>query len=701
MTTTPTPTSAPSSNLRLVLLLVISGAAVLGLGAAFYFVANSVRATASAEAHARGLAEGQARGEKEGYAKGYEKGIVAEKNRVIEMEQAAAAAAKAKALEDARLAEEAKKAKDAAEKAEKERLIAEAKAEEERLDKLFPYKRVAVLAVGINYADTKHRPLEFAEQDAISTAALLEKTYRFHKPNVLIGREGTRARIVAELENTLGKLGPEDDFVFYFAGHGATLKEGELGRLGVLLPYDALRAGDPNERASTIEILWVIDQLRAAQRAKRGRHLLVILDSCFSGLPPLSIPISPTQAPLPLRESSIQLLTAGASNERAVELPAIGGGVFSHELRTALSSDKVFTHSVLRLFLDVQESVVFNKAYNEALKGRPARPEHRSYLPTTGNFYFISRQGYDAWTKSQKVGSKIEGFDRGAAPVVELGGIRNSDLDDVTPEELRKFLGKLPKPPSLIESLASTAAKLDTKAAPATPAPAPLVLATTDEIRRFEIRASMGDSEAMAILSIVRGEAADPVVKKSAAEYAHQAFDTGAESGQFAMGMALTQGYGMDKNPELGGRLITRSSYGDAISWMRDLLLLGGGIAAIKSDEKETKALGIGLVLAGAKGIFDRTRNSLQRNAAFDAALVRFRTTRNLLGSPTTDIAEAVKELDAIKAEVDVVKEKDFPADLRSSVLAGVQSIREKCALETRTEALQRAQQWLDKAEKR
>lgn len=700
MTTTPTPSSAPSSsNSRTILLLVIATAAVLGLGVALYMVINSVRATAIAEGYARGVAEGQVRGEKEGF----EKGVAAEKIRVLDAEKAAASA-KVAAIEAARLAEEAKKAKEEAErKSAEEARLAALKAEEERLDKLFPYRRVAVLAVGINYVGTPHRNLKFAERDASSTAALLEKVYRFSKPNVLIGPDATRARIVATLEDSLSKLGPDDDFVFYFAGHGATLQESKTMRIGVLLPHDGLATGEiAAQRAAAIEILWVIDRLRTAQREKHGRHLLVVLDSCFSGLPPLSIPVSPVQSEFPLQQSSIQLLTAGAANERAVELTSIGAGVFSHELRTALSSESASTQSVLRLFLNVQEAVIRNPDYLKSLGGRPAMPEHRSYLATTGNFYFIARKGYDAWKNSQEIGRKIEGFDRSSAPVIELDGIQDSDLQDVTDAELRAFLGKVPKSGDPLKTLGQFAGALDPNAAPASGTSSiPVVLATPAEIKRFKIRASLGDAEAMSIMSVILGESADTTQKSSAAEYARGAFETGAESGQFALGMALSQGYGMDKDAELGAQLIGRSNYGDAISWVRDLLLLGGGAAAVKSDDKGTKAVGFGLLVAGAKGMFDRARNSIQRNAAFDAALVRFRTTRNLLGSPATEIAAAVAELDKIKTEVDAVKEKDLPSELRVNLLAAVVSIREKCTPETRTEALLRAHQWLDKAEKK
>ena len=86
-------------------------------------------------------------------------------------------------------------------------------------------------------------------------------------------RRGTR--IVALLKQELpARVGADDRVCFYFAGHGVAI-DGHDGPNGYLLPADASRGDD----ATFLDMPLVHDAILALP----CRHMLVILDSCFSG----------------------------------------------------------------------------------------------------------------------------------------------------------------------------------------------------------------------------------------------------------------------------------------------------------------------------------------------------------------------------------------------------------------------------------
>src|SRR4051812_24865023 len=67
---------------------------------------------------------------------------------------------------------------------------------------------------------TRPRPLEGAENDAESFRDLLRDQYGFENVEFLKGEDAKKDRIQQKFYEIAKKLGRDDQFVFYFAGHG-------------------------------------------------------------------------------------------------------------------------------------------------------------------------------------------------------------------------------------------------------------------------------------------------------------------------------------------------------------------------------------------------------------------------------------------------------------------------------------------------
>ena len=115
--------------------------------------------------------------------------------------------------------------------------------------------------------------LQTAVEDARSLAAVLDTQQHFlvHPPLL----DATGADIRTLLDTTLpAQVGSDDRVFFYFAGHGIAL-DGDDGPAGYIVPADA----DPSD----VKTLIPMADLAKALNALPCRHLLLVLDCCFSG----------------------------------------------------------------------------------------------------------------------------------------------------------------------------------------------------------------------------------------------------------------------------------------------------------------------------------------------------------------------------------------------------------------------------------
>ncbi len=141
------------------------------------------------------------------------------------------------------------------------------------------FNKSYAVVVGIsNYRNAnKWQKLDNAENDAKAMKEFLAS--QGFKVKSFIGAEATRDNIVSYMEDTLApKLTQNDRFVFYFSGHGSTLKNVGGQDRGYLIPYD----GETEQKASSWLSMEKLQEL--ADKLDNARHQLFILDSCFGGL---------------------------------------------------------------------------------------------------------------------------------------------------------------------------------------------------------------------------------------------------------------------------------------------------------------------------------------------------------------------------------------------------------------------------------
>jgi len=195
------------------------------------------------------------------------------------------------------------------------------------------YGKSFAVIIGINQYE-KWPPLEFAVKDAKDVEKRLRET-GFQEISLVLNKQATQGRILTELFHTLpGKVGPNDRVLFYFAGHGQTEDVEGGAKKGYIIPVD----GDTAAYASTSISM---EQVRSLSSRIRAKHILFVMDSCYSGLG-LSRSIGTSHAVSGFLRKvasmrTVQIVTAGGSGEQAQEKG--GQGLFTGFFLKALDGE--------------------------------------------------------------------------------------------------------------------------------------------------------------------------------------------------------------------------------------------------------------------------------------------------------------------------------------------------------------------------
>jgi hypothetical protein len=128
------------------------------------------------------------------------------------------------------------------------------------------------LIIGIDEYRGKWPPLENAVRDAKAVADVLAKKFSFEKVHTLYNQDATRDRILSTLEYLAKSVGPDDNLLIYFSGHGR--KEPPLNK-GYWVPVDATEKSI-GRYISNREIQDYLASMSA-------RHVLLVADACFAG----------------------------------------------------------------------------------------------------------------------------------------------------------------------------------------------------------------------------------------------------------------------------------------------------------------------------------------------------------------------------------------------------------------------------------
>lgn len=135
-----------------------------------------------------------------------------------------------------------------------------------------PFNRSYALLIGIGKYQHLKR-LTSPAQDVAKMEAFLEA--QGFNEIVTVQDETVTPEMLRSPQKYFGKIQSDDRFLFYYSGHGVSREEG--GRQRGYLPLVSETKGSTHQSIA-------MDSLVSWMQGLSARHLLVILDSCFSGL---------------------------------------------------------------------------------------------------------------------------------------------------------------------------------------------------------------------------------------------------------------------------------------------------------------------------------------------------------------------------------------------------------------------------------
>lgn len=127
----------------------------------------------------------------------------------------------------------------------------------------------ALLIGNQNYDDPDWPDLDTSHRDVTVVGRLLETKYDFE---TTVLKDATRVEIMGAIDKLRRDLGPTDNLLIYFAGHGQYFDE---IKNGYWEPVDSIPFGTAN----SISVDTINDQLSLS----KARKVLVVADSCYAG----------------------------------------------------------------------------------------------------------------------------------------------------------------------------------------------------------------------------------------------------------------------------------------------------------------------------------------------------------------------------------------------------------------------------------
>jgi tetratricopeptide (TPR) repeat protein len=200
------------------------------------------------------------------------------------------------------------------------------------------YRKSFAVVIGINNYE-KWPQLEFALEDAEAIRKRFEES-GFDEIITILDKAATQRNILTVLGYELPKkVDRNDRVVMYFAGHGQTEDLPTGDQKGYIIPVDA---DTSNYFATAISM----EQVRDLSRRIPAKHLLYVMDSCYSGLGlSRAAGVSPKSSGYIRKISSmrvVQIITAGGKGEQAQEKQ--GHGLFTRYFLRGLDGEADINH---------------------------------------------------------------------------------------------------------------------------------------------------------------------------------------------------------------------------------------------------------------------------------------------------------------------------------------------------------------------
>ncbi|MEE4638772.1 MAG: caspase family protein [Wenzhouxiangella sp.] len=228
-------------------------------------------------------------------------------------------------------------------------------------------------------------PLESPHQDARRLAEILSSRYGFDTTLLL---DASGKEILSSINDLRERVGPEDNVLLYFAGHGQLLRpEAEQLRRGYWLPVNAEldRTTFWVSNSAINDYLAILD----------ARSVLVVADSCFGGA------MSTDPATMMLgagMELSDRLIDLSLSRRARFVIssgglrPVLDGSSGEHSVFARALIESLEGASSLLRAQDVFAQVAERTASLAAVQGMDQRPEMRPIREAgheAGSFFFI------------------------------------------------------------------------------------------------------------------------------------------------------------------------------------------------------------------------------------------------------------------------------------------------------------------------
>ncbi len=219
-----------------------------------------------------------------------------------------------------------------------------------------------MISVGINkYKNTQYN-LNYAQADAESFSTTVENNagslFKSIKHVALYDYEATRENLVKAFKLYSEQAGPEDVFIFYYAGHG-TIDEDSDNEY-YLVPTDVTKLyGDSRQLiekgVSATDLKHLLSDVKAQKQ-------LILMDACHSGGAVSKIKVraaaSEEKALVQLaRASGVVMIASSGTKQFSAEFEELGHGVFTYALLEALGGkgdggDNKVTVNELKIYME-------------------------------------------------------------------------------------------------------------------------------------------------------------------------------------------------------------------------------------------------------------------------------------------------------------------------------------------------------------
>ena len=152
--------------------------------------------------------------------------------------------------------------------------------------------------------------------------------------NVVVVEDPDREQLIKGFDQFINKYGnnPDSRLLFYFAGHGHTLKLAYGGDMGYIIPTDA---PNPNkDRDGFLAKAMGMKLIEVYAEKIQAKHAMFLFDSCFSGSIFALSRAVPENINYKTSKPVRQFITAGAANETVPD-----ESIFRHQFIEALEGE--------------------------------------------------------------------------------------------------------------------------------------------------------------------------------------------------------------------------------------------------------------------------------------------------------------------------------------------------------------------------